>query len=49
MKIEFSVEQLQILDKAIQQLPFYVAAPLLDHINRELSKEQNDGTDGDAE
>jgi precorrin-4 methylase len=40
MKIDFNVEQLQILDKAIQQLPFYIAAPLIEHINKELEKEK---------
>lgn len=40
MKIDFTFEQLSVLDKAIQQLPFYMAAPLLDHINKELAKEK---------
>lgn len=40
MKIDFTFEQLGILDKAIQQLPFYIAAPLIQHINSELEKEK---------
>lgn len=40
MQIDFTVEQLVVLDKAIQQLPYYVAAPLISHINRELEKQQ---------
>lgn len=40
MKIDFTYEQLGILDKAIQQLPYYIAAPLIDHINKEVAKEQ---------
>lgn len=44
MKINFTPDQLSILDKAIQQLPYYVAAPLIQHINQQIeeqSKEQN--------
>ena len=40
MKIDFTIDQLGILDKAIQQLPYYMAAPLIDHINKELTKEK---------
>lgn len=40
MKIDFSIEQLSVLDKAIQQLPYYVAAPLIQHINKELAKQK---------
>jgi hypothetical protein len=40
MQIDFTLEQLGILDKAIQQLPFYVAAPLIAHINAEIQKQQ---------
>jgi len=36
MKIEFSLEQLSILDKAIQQLPYYLAAPLIADINKQV-------------
>lgn len=40
MQIDFTLEQLNVLDRAIQHLPFYVAAPLIDHINKELEKQQ---------
>ena len=40
MKIDFNVEQLSLVDKAIQQLPYHLAAPLIAHINQELAKEK---------
>lgn len=40
MKLEFTLEQLQILDKAIQALPYYVAAPLLQSINKQLDEQR---------
>lgn len=40
MKIDFTLAQLSILDKAIQQLPYHIAAPLIAHINAELEAQQ---------
>jgi 16S rRNA A1518/A1519 N6-dimethyltransferase RsmA/KsgA/DIM1 with predicted DNA glycosylase/AP lyase activity len=40
MKLDFTLAQLATLDKAIQQLPYYVAAPLIAHINAELEAQQ---------
>jgi hypothetical protein len=40
MKIDFTIEHLQIIDKAIQQIPYYLAAPLIEHINKELQIEK---------
>lgn len=40
MQIDFTLEQLTILDKAIQQMPYYLAAPLIQHINKELEKQK---------
>lgn len=40
MQIDFTIEQLNILDKAIQQLPYYIASPLISHINKEIEKQQ---------
>lgn len=40
MQISFSDEQLAVLDKAVQQLPYYLAAPLIAHINAEIAKQQ---------
>ena len=45
MKIDFSREQLVVLDKALQQLPYYVAAPLINHINALLQNEFDKGVD----
>ena len=45
MKIDFSMEQLAILDKAIQQLPYYVAAPLIQHINTQIQKNFDEKVD----
>ncbi len=41
MKIEFTTDQLALLDKAIQQLPYYMAAPLIEHINEQIGSKQN--------
>lgn len=40
MQIDFTFEQLSTLDKAIQQLPYYVAAPLIAHINEQIEKQK---------
>jgi len=40
MQIDFTLEQLSVLDKAIQQLPYYLAAPLVQHINTQLAEQQ---------
>lgn len=48
MKIDFSMEQLVILDKAIQQLPYYVAAPLIQHINVQIIEAQKQDRDSQA-
>jgi hypothetical protein len=45
MKIEFSNEQLQILNDAIQEMPFKVAAPLIAHINKEIQARFNESID----
>jgi len=36
MTFEFTEQDLQVLDKAIQQLPYYLAAPLLKKINQQI-------------
>lgn len=36
MKIEFDQHQLQVLDKALQQLPYWEVAPVINAINRQL-------------
>ena len=40
MKLEFTLEQLAILDKAIQQMPYYMAAPLLNEINKQIESQR---------
>lgn len=40
MKIDFTFEQLAILDRALQQQPYYVAAPLIQSINAQLAEQQ---------
>jgi hypothetical protein len=40
MKLEFTLDQLATLDKALQQLPFFVAAPLISCINKQLAEQQ---------
>ena len=34
-------DQLRIVDQAIQQLPFYVAAPIIDAIGQQVREQQN--------
>ena len=40
MKIEFTNEQLMVLNQAIVELPYRLAAPLIAHINAEIQKQQ---------
>jgi hypothetical protein len=34
--IHFTQEQLGIIDQALQQLPYKLAAPMIDHVNKEI-------------
>lgn len=45
MKIDFTNEQLKVLNDAIIQLPFYVAQPLISHINKEIQDRHNEAVD----
>lgn len=38
IKITLNQQQLQILAAALVELPFRVAAPLIEHINQEIQK-----------
>lgn len=40
MKIEFNQQQLKVLNEALVELPFRVAAPLIDHINQQIKEQQ---------
>jgi hypothetical protein len=41
MNIEFTQQQLQILNTAIIELPYRVAAPFIDHINHQVKRQQD--------
>ncbi len=45
IKIGFTTDQFITLDKAIQQLPYAIAAPLIAHVNLELQKLHDLATD----
>jgi hypothetical protein len=36
ISLTFTQEQLQILDRALQQLPYYMAQPVIAEINRQI-------------
>lgn len=40
--LQFTPEQLQIIDQALQNLPFRLAAPLLAEINRQIAQQQDE-------
>lgn len=40
IELKFTVEQLQILDKALQNLPYREAAPIIAHVNKQLAEQQ---------
>jgi hypothetical protein len=40
MKIEFNEQQLQVLSAALVELPFRVSAPLINHINQQISEQR---------
>ncbi len=42
MLLEFTEEQLHIIDKALQQMPFYLVAPLIDDINKQIASAPQD-------
>jgi 16S rRNA A1518/A1519 N6-dimethyltransferase RsmA/KsgA/DIM1 with predicted DNA glycosylase/AP lyase activity len=42
MQIDFTLEQLAIVDKAIQQLPYYIAAPLIAEINKQIAAQNKE-------
>ena len=45
MTFEFTEQDLQVLDKAIQQLPYYLAAPLLKKINEQIAEQLTPNAD----
>jgi len=38
MKIELNEKQLKVLNDALIELPFKIAAPIINHINNEINK-----------
>jgi hypothetical protein len=40
MKIEFNEQQLAILNAAIVELPYRLSAPLINHINQQISEQR---------
>lgn len=45
MKLEFNEQQLSELRSALAELPFRVAAPLINHINMEIQRVHNEAAD----
>jgi hypothetical protein len=41
MKIEFNEQQLQVLNAALVEIPYRMAAPLIQHINQQIQEQQN--------
>jgi len=41
MTLEFTEQDLQILDKALQQMPYGVVAELIFRINKQIRDQQN--------
>jgi hypothetical protein len=40
MKIEFNEQQLQVLNAALLELPYRIAAPLIAYINQQIKEQQ---------
>lgn len=45
--LKFTDEQLSVIDRALQEMPFRLAAPLIQEINRQLAAKE-DGADDAA-
>jgi hypothetical protein len=41
MNLQFSEDELMVLDKALQQMPYYLAAPIIESINRQINAQRN--------
>lgn len=39
ISLTFSQEQLRVIDEALQQLPYYKAAPVIVEINRQIAQQ----------
>jgi hypothetical protein len=40
MKLEFNEQQLNVLSAALVELPYRVAAPLINHINQQIQEQR---------
>ena len=41
MKFEFTIEQLKVIDMALQELPFRIASPLIIEINNQINSQRD--------
>lgn len=48
MKLEFNEQQIQILNAALLELPYRIAAPLINNINQQIQEQRGiDSSDRD--
>ncbi len=45
INLNFTQEQLGVIDKALQQIPFYLAAPLIQEINKQIQRHFDNAAD----
>jgi hypothetical protein len=41
IELKLSVQSLQVIDRALQEMPYRLAAPVVDEINRQLKQSAN--------
>lgn len=41
MKIELNDQQMQVINQALEQLPYNIAAPIIEHIRRQRQSQEN--------
>ena len=47
-KLIFDQEQLATINRALQEMPYRIAAPLIDNINEQLSNRRADNDDNES-
>lgn len=47
MKLDLTQEQMQIIGAALAELPYRVAAPVIDEINRQIAAQQQEAPEND--
>jgi hypothetical protein len=40
MKLDFNEQQLQVLSIALNELPYRISAPVINHINQQIKEQQ---------